>query len=266
MSTSARSQVCLLDDDPAIHSLVSKALESSGFTVSAATLWSEVSHMLVTMQDVILVCDLNMPGIRGEDFCRSVVRHNPSVKLLIFSGVEEKELQAASSRLGGVATVPKRKGVGELLRTLKELDRTASARITCAITRSCPEPILLGPTPTVIGRSPKSQIVINSEEVSRSHASLTMKGGEVEVADLGSRNGTFVDGKRINGSVRVDTTTTVVVGNVEVELHVRVALATAKERVATVYSSETAAFRKPGREQPSHETQVRPAVRPSSSP
>ena len=49
----------------------------------------------------------------------------------------------------------------------------------------------------VIGREPELAIALLDGNVSRRHAELRMKTGELEVLDLGSRNGTLVDGERI---------------------------------------------------------------------
>jgi predicted component of type VI protein secretion system len=51
----------------------------------------------------------------------------------------------------------------------------------------------------VIGRDINADIVINDSEVSRKHARLTMQGAGVVLEDLGSTNGTFVDGQRLMG-------------------------------------------------------------------
>jgi Protein kinase domain/FHA domain len=48
-----------------------------------------------------------------------------------------------------------------------------------------------------VGRTAKNQIVVKNKAVSRLHALLDRKGGVVWVTDLSSRNGTFVNGKRI---------------------------------------------------------------------
>ena len=52
---------------------------------------------------------------------------------------------------------------------------------------------------TTIGRSPECHITIEDPLVSREHARLTLSGGEASVTDLGSRNGTLVNGDRITG-------------------------------------------------------------------
>jgi DNA-binding winged helix-turn-helix (wHTH) protein len=50
---------------------------------------------------------------------------------------------------------------------------------------------------TVFGRGPDSAVWIDDESVSRRHARLRIAGGGVRLEDLGSRNGTFVNGRRI---------------------------------------------------------------------
>lgn len=69
------------------------------------------------------------------------------------------------------------------------------------ITRG-PEPgkvIPLSSFSMTIGRDPMSEITINDPEVSRRHASLSATSTGYEIQDLGSTNGTFVDGIRLGG-------------------------------------------------------------------
>ncbi len=50
-----------------------------------------------------------------------------------------------------------------------------------------------------MGRDITNDIVINDPEISRKHARLTLQAGGYMLEDLGSTNGTFVDGQRITG-------------------------------------------------------------------
>ena len=66
-----------------------------------------------------------------------------------------------------------------------------------------------GPTPgaaynlegdqLTIGRDATNDITINDAEISRRHARLTFQGGKYVLEDLGSTNGTFVNGQRLAG-------------------------------------------------------------------
>jgi len=54
---------------------------------------------------------------------------------------------------------------------------------------------------TMLGRRPYNDIVIDNLAVSGEHAVMHMTGHEVEVEDLGSTNGTYVNGKAIKRQV-----------------------------------------------------------------
>ncbi len=62
---------------------------------------------------------------------------------------------------------------------------------------------VLGPAPLRVGREPGNDLVINEDSVSRFHAVLWAEGDEVSVHDLGSINGTHVNGQRITAPHRV---------------------------------------------------------------
>ena len=68
-----------------------------------------------------------------------------------------------------------------------------------------------GPTPgvtfplegdqLVIGRDSSNGVAINDAEISRKHSRLSFQGGKYVLEDLGSTNGTFVNGQRLAGPV-----------------------------------------------------------------
>jgi len=50
---------------------------------------------------------------------------------------------------------------------------------------------------TVVGRSPYCSIVVNNRRVSRQHCALSLRGARLTVTDLGSANGTWVNGQAV---------------------------------------------------------------------
>jgi len=76
---------------------------------------------------------------------------------------------------------------------------------------------------SVIGRNADNQIVVLSASVSRQNTELRRVDNGWQIRDLGSRNGTFVDGQRCQGRVLVPDKTVVRIGDVAfwfaIELH-----------------------------------------------
>ena len=65
--------------------------------------------------------------------------------------------------------------------------------------RSATTTLKLADGVTSIGRHDDCQIRIKSSQVSRRHCELFEAGGKLAIRDLGSSNGTFVNGKKITG-------------------------------------------------------------------
>ena len=63
------------------------------------------------------------------------------------------------------------------------------------------ESFLLETVSLTIGRDPVSDIVLNDPEVSRQHARFTQTETGYQVQDLGSTNGTFVNGQRLESEL-----------------------------------------------------------------
>lgn len=64
-----------------------------------------------------------------------------------------------------------------------------------------------------IGREKTNDLVVNDASVSREHARITVDNGVYKLRDLGSTNGTFVNGKKITGEVILQPSDQVKVGN-----------------------------------------------------
>ncbi len=56
---------------------------------------------------------------------------------------------------------------------------------------------------TIIGRAPSCNLTIDDALLSREHAAITVGGERVVARDLGSRNGTYVNGLRVEGEIEL---------------------------------------------------------------
>lgn len=62
----------------------------------------------------------------------------------------------------------------------------------------------LGEAPATIGRAADNKIVLTPEGVSRYHAAVRWNGEHYVIEDLGSKNGTWLNGERLSGPQRLE--------------------------------------------------------------
>lgn len=67
----------------------------------------------------------------------------------------------------------------------------------------------------LIGRSPECNLCSGSTSISRKHCAIRRSGTKVTIKDLGSRNGTLVNGTKITDEVELDSGDTLNIGNLE---------------------------------------------------
>lgn len=72
--------------------------------------------------------------------------------------------------------------------------------------------------PLVVGRSPGSDIVINANYVSGRHARFALFSDALVVEDMGSTNGTLVNGKQITAPATLEPGSLVSIGDVTLRI------------------------------------------------
>jgi pSer/pThr/pTyr-binding forkhead associated (FHA) protein len=113
-----------------------------------------------------------------------------------------------------------------------------------------------------IGRSDGHDIVLTEGGVSRNHARFFVEGDGVSVEDLGSSNGTWVDGQKIEGPTPVPEGAQVVLGDYEVQVR-----AGAKRKPPTRSGARVPAVKPPakGATAAPRSTRVVAAIKPSGA-
>jgi pSer/pThr/pTyr-binding forkhead associated (FHA) protein len=66
-----------------------------------------------------------------------------------------------------------------------------------------------------VGRTPENQIALDDPTVSRQHAWIKVEGTDFLIFDVGSANGTFVNGERVQEPRRLNSGDVVRFGDVE---------------------------------------------------
>ncbi len=75
--------------------------------------------------------------------------------------------------------------------------------------------ITLAPGENLIGRSSDCRVSLGSSTISRHHARILLEAGQAMLADLGSKNGTHLNGARIEGSAQLQDGDEIRVGAIE---------------------------------------------------
>lgn len=65
----------------------------------------------------------------------------------------------------------------------------------------------------IVGRDSTAHVRLLGDGISRRHARITVDGERLTVEDLGSKNGTYVDGKRVDGSCELQSGNEIRVSN-----------------------------------------------------
>jgi Protein of unknown function (DUF3662)/FHA domain len=84
-------------------------------------------------------------------------------------------------------------------RVVEPLEQRARERKETAVLLVDGKRLLVGPTGVTIGRSRQCDVVLNDPNVSRQHAEIRPRGGSWVLSDLGSTNGSILNGRRIEG-------------------------------------------------------------------
>jgi predicted component of type VI protein secretion system len=70
----------------------------------------------------------------------------------------------------------------------------------------------LGPTPLTFGRAPGCSVIVDDDDVSREHCRIRSGGDGYILEDLGSRNGTVVNGRQVTEPIYLQPGDLIVIG------------------------------------------------------
>jgi twitching motility two-component system response regulator PilG len=95
ISTQKRPLVACIDDSPTIQQFVKLSLESSGYDVLSLSDPTQAIVSLLNHQPVVILMDIEMPGIDGYELCRltrqvEVLRRVPIVMLTGREGIVDR--------------------------------------------------------------------------------------------------------------------------------------------------------------------------------
>jgi len=79
-------KVLVVDDEELIRDYVRRALASRGFSVETAVDGASAAAAAGRENFDVVICDLKMPDMRGEEVIRKLAAMNPKTKIIVITG------------------------------------------------------------------------------------------------------------------------------------------------------------------------------------
>ncbi len=92
---------------------------------------------------------------------------------------------------------------------------------------------------TTIGRSARNDLCVEDPFASRLHAEIRRRGDSFWISDLGSANGTLINGKRLTSQLQLNDRDIVRIGETEIEYSERADTAPARSRTSILFSDSS---------------------------
>jgi DNA-binding winged helix-turn-helix (wHTH) protein len=137
--------------------------------------------------------------------------------------VELRAVLGESARNPRIIRTVARFGYAFSAKAVVEADRQGSGRRGVGLTYRViwgRREISLEPGDNLIGRDPDAVVWIDDDSVSRRHARITIGTEGATIEDLGSKNGTWIEGSRIRTAMRLADRDVVTVGPARLKLRV----------------------------------------------
>jgi CheY-like chemotaxis protein len=95
-------RVLFVDDEVSHVNLAQRMLGRLGYTVSAVDKASEALEMFLAAPEAfdLLITDLTMPGMRGDDLCRRVQAVRPGFPVILSSGLNDSDTRERAVACG----------------------------------------------------------------------------------------------------------------------------------------------------------------------
>ncbi|MBL8154356.1 MAG: response regulator [Anaerolineae bacterium] len=93
------SQVLIAEDDPALRSLFARVLKNAGLNVKIAASGNEVIDYLEQQFPTVLVLDLGIPGVSGQEIVQYVHAHKPADRRIVIVVVTGNHLASQNEAL-----------------------------------------------------------------------------------------------------------------------------------------------------------------------
>jgi serine/threonine protein kinase len=121
VSDDSKQTILYLDDDEVLLNIVKFMLESQGYHAITTANPSLVHTYLFEGNVDLLLTDVNMPGIPGTKVCSMIKETLPTLKIILFSNLDERELAKSCNSCNADAWISKNWKPDVWLATIRDM-------------------------------------------------------------------------------------------------------------------------------------------------
>ncbi len=83
-------KILVIDDDPAVHGVLRKTFETSGFEFASARDGSGALEIFRAAGPRVVILELHSPSMSGSDLCREIRNGSTTVPILVLSSASDE--------------------------------------------------------------------------------------------------------------------------------------------------------------------------------
>jgi serine/threonine protein kinase len=115
-----KPSILVLDDDANLLNIIAHILMNKGYSVFSASDVGSIHTYLFMNQVDLLVTDVNMPKIDGMQVCKLFKKTLPSLKIILFSSIPERDLEKRAKECDADGFLSKNRPPNEWLNFIEE--------------------------------------------------------------------------------------------------------------------------------------------------
>jgi PleD family two-component response regulator len=116
----AKPSILVLDDDTNLLNIITHILQAKGYSVFSASDVGSIHTYLFMNQVDLLITDVNMPKIDGMQVCKLFKKTLPSLKIILFSSIPERDLEKKAKECDADGFLSKNRPPNEWLKGIEE--------------------------------------------------------------------------------------------------------------------------------------------------
>lgn len=213
-STGSRAKV----EPVEIASRLRRELDNKSLTITAGrTLAPNVFDILLSVEDFARAQEWGTP--LAEELCDVVIQHVRSQGYTLQGPVRISFRQDETQREGhfeiSSSTEKSTGGPAAPRANVPAAPRREPSRMQAVLDIGGQRYSLNAPS-VILGRSSEADILVEDTGVSRKHLEIRSEGGFVRAVDLGSTNGSYVNGVKVDGSTELVDGSTITMGRTKI--------------------------------------------------